>query len=78
MTNGLVFLFELGPFDVKQAVFGTKKGVYVNPNSESLSNGYISRAIRMIKNIFSVITPQLLLKFTEKNILFILKGCKNG
>lgn len=65
MTNGLVFLFELGPFNVDERLFGSEEGLYVNPSTRNLSNGYISRAIRMFKGLMKIPNPILELKFTN-------------
>lgn len=72
MTTGLVFLFELGPFDVDEKEFGSQEGLYINPTSRDKSNGYISRAIRMYMGLMKILNPKLNLKFTNQNIILSL------
>lgn len=59
MTNGLVFLFELGPFDVNEQLFGSEEGLKVHPYSANPSNGYVTRTVRMLKGLMKLPNPRL-------------------
>lgn len=50
----------------------------MNPSTRHLSNGYISRAIRMFIGLMKIPNPRLELKFTNSEIVINLLGCKTG
>jgi hypothetical protein len=78
MTNGLVFLFELGPFKVNEEQFGSEEGLNTHPTSTNSSNGYISRTIRMLSGLMKIPNPRLDIKFTKGSLITKLNGCRKG
>jgi hypothetical protein len=78
MTNGLVFLFELGPFRVNEEQFGSEEGLNTHPTSTNSSNGYISRTIRMLSGLMKIPNPRLDIKFTKGSLITKLNGCRKG
>lgn len=55
MANGLVFLLELGPKNVKQ--LGGEVGIDLSPFSNRADNGFVARGIRMLKGLMKVLHP---------------------
>jgi len=47
MTNGLVFLIELGPHQVD--LLGSSEATELPEGEESATDGYVARGIRMLR-----------------------------
>ena len=57
MHNGLVFLFELGMHNPPESKLGTSEGLQNSAASRDSSNGFVTRAIRMMISIIKVVNP---------------------
>lgn len=73
MTNGLVFLIELGPFSIKQ--LGSEESLEEGTEID----GYVSRGIRIIKRLMNIISPEI--KVTRNGVgklAVTTKGCRSA
>lgn len=74
--NGLVFTIELGPFKFIREDLGTEYGIISEDPLDRHHRGFVSRSIRMFKDLAYVLTPQLLFTRTNGQLAINVKGCK--
>lgn len=52
-----MFLFELGMHNTPEGKLGTSLGLQQSPVAQSVSNGYVTRALRLLSSIVAVLDP---------------------
>lgn len=78
MHQGLMYLFELGVHNAPENTFGNSEGLSLPPESNSESNGYVTRTLRMLTNLLSVIeiSTQMEVNPTENIVNLKFSGCR--
>lgn len=69
MHSGLVFLFELGKHNPEESLLGTSEGLEISPHSNEISNGYVTRALRMLSSLVKVIEPNVTAGYENGKVL---------
>ena len=67
MHNGLVFLLELGQHNAPDSKMGNSEGLYKDAKSKELSNGYVSRTLRILINLMRVIDIEIKLELKQED-----------
>lgn len=73
MASDIVFLLELGP--QQTALLGSQEALGIQPGEEGDSDGYVSRAIRMIREGLKVTSPTLSIIWKADEAQITVQGC---